>query len=82
MIFFILMVLRSKITDFWDVMPSSMADRYQCFGVTAVSIFRVEAHSSKLKMEAVGFSEISSLVYKTTQCHTPDDCNFKDDMLS
>jgi hypothetical protein len=82
MIRLILMVLRSKITDFWDMIPSSVVERYQCFGVTAVSIFRVRTHSSKLKMEAVGSSEILALVYKTTRCHIPEECNFKDDLLS
>jgi hypothetical protein len=77
-----LMVLRSKITDFWDVMACSTVDTYQCFGVTVALIFRVETHSSKMKMEAVGTSEILAPVCKTIQYHIPHNCNFKDDMLS
>jgi hypothetical protein len=30
------------ITSFWDVMPCSFVDGYQHFGVTCLSIFRVE----------------------------------------
>jgi hypothetical protein len=73
--FEVLMVVTMNTIVFWDVIPCSIAESYQCSGGTCYLC--LQSISCNVKKEAAGSSQTLVTFYHITWCHVPQDSNLQ-----